>query len=139
MATLRGGKELRRRLKAIRTVFKPLGRTWGEDTVRLASRRVKVRSGKTRRSIRIKNASQRRAAVQATGGARFLEAGAKPHALKARKLTAMKFNASGRPHFAKRVRHPGHRAQPFLRPSGRDALHRLPMLREVLKLWNDAA
>ena len=64
MATLKGAPELRRRLKAIRTVFKPVGRAWADDTVRIAKRRVKVRTGKTQRSIRRKNASQRRASVQ---------------------------------------------------------------------------
>lgn len=136
---LQGSRELRRRLKAIRTVFKPVGRRWGKETVRLASRRVKVRSGKTRSSIRIKNASQRKASVEARHGARFLESGVKPHDLKARRFDAMRFNVHGQPRFAKKVRHPGARKQPFLRNSAREALQRTPLLEELIKLWNGAA
>ena len=139
MATLRGAPELRRRLKAIRTVFKPIGKSWADRTVQLAERRVKVRSGKTRRSIRRKNASQRRASVEARYGARFLEAGAKPHDLRAKKFDAMKFNVRGQPMFAKKVRHPGSPKQPFLHDSAADALEENRMLEELIELWNRAA
>lgn len=136
---LHGSKELRARLRAIKTVFKPVGRQWTEETVRLARSRVQVRTGATRNSIRRKNASMKKASVVATGGARFLEAGVVPHPIKARRMGAMKFNASGLPVFAKRVKHPGSRKQPFLRQSGRDALEKIHILRDLLDLWNRAA
>jgi hypothetical protein len=140
VATLKGTRELRRRLKAIRTVFKPVGRSWAEGTQRLASRRVKVASGKTKRSIRVKNASMKRAAVEARHGARFLEAGAKPHEIRAKRVTAMPLgDRNSQPQFAKRVSHPGARKQPFLRNSGADVLARTPMAEELIKLWNQAA
>jgi len=139
MATLKGSRELRARLRAIKTVFKPVGRQWTDETTRLARSRVRVRSGATRNSIRRKNASMTKAAVVATGGARFLEAGVTPHTIKAKKMTAMKFNASGLPRFAKKVKHPGSRAHPFLRISGRDALSKIDILRDLLDLWNKAA
>lgn len=128
-------------MKAIRTVFKPVGKSWAEKTAQLASSRVKVRSGKTKRSIRVKNASMRKAAVEARYGARFLEAGAKPHEMKARKVQAMTIGsgAAGMPQFAKRVKHPGARKQPFLHKSAQDVLAKSPMLNELIKLWNDAA
>ena len=136
---LKGAPELRRRLRAIKTVFKPVGRQWTDETTRLARSRVRVVSGKTRNSIRRKNASMTKAAVVATGGARFLEAGTKPHPIVAKKMTAMKFNASGQPRFAKKVKHPGSRKQPFLRRSGKDALEKIDMLQELIDLWNAAA
>ena len=136
---LQGARELRRRMKAIRTVFKPVGKNWAEDTKRLASSRVKVRSGKTKATIRVRNASMRRAAVEAREGARFLEAGAKAHDIKARKFEAMKFSTGGLPKFAKKVHHPGAPKQPFLRNSGADALRKNPMAEELIKLWNQAA
>lgn len=139
MATLKGSRELQRRLTAIKTVFKPVGRKWADETVTLAQRRVKVRTGATRRSIRRKNASMKRASVEARGGARFLEAGTKSHELKAKKFEAMKFTSGGLPRFAKRVKHPGMRKQPFLRDSGKDVLERYPLLDELIKLWNQAA
>lgn len=136
---LRGAPELRRRLKAIKTVFKPVGREWTEQTIHLAQGRVKVVTGKTRASIRRKNASLTRAAVEARGGARFLEAGAVPHTIKARRVSVMRFNVRGQPMFAKRVRHPGSPKQPFLRRSGHDALRRIDILRDLIDLWNRAA
>lgn len=140
MATLKGSRELRRRLKAIRTVFKPVGRSWAEGTRDLATRRVKVASGKTKQSIRVKNASMKRASVEARRGARFLEAGAKPHEIRAKRVRAMPLGERhGQPQFAKRVSHPGARKQPFLRNSGRDVLARTPMAEELIRLWNNAA
>jgi hypothetical protein len=136
---LRGSRELRSRLRAIKTVFKPVGAQWTDETVSLARNRVKVVSGRTRASIRRKNASLTRASVQASAGARFLEAGAKPHPIKAKRVSVLKFNLRGQPMFAKRVKHPGARKQPFLRQSGRDALAKLDILRELIELWNRAA
>lgn len=136
---LKGAPELRRRLRAIRTVFKPVGRQWTDETTRLARSRVRVVSGKTRASIRRKNASLTRAAVVATGGARFLEAGTKEHVIRAKRVQALKFNASGQPRFAKKVKHPATRPQPFLRRSGKDALAKLDILQELIDLWNQAA
>jgi hypothetical protein len=135
---LKGARELRARLTAIKTVFKPAGRKWTDKTTELARSRVKVRTGTTRASIRRKNASMVRASVQASGGARFLERGAKPHTIKARRVGSMKFSVGGRTVFAKRVRHPGSRKQPFLIPSGRDALSEMDLLRELITLWNRA-
>lgn len=136
---LRGSKELRARLRAIKTVFKPVGRQWADETTSLARSRVRVVTGKTRNSIRRRNASLTKAAVVATGGARFLEAGTVAHQITAKRVTALKFNAAGRPRFARKVRHPATRAQPFLRQSGRDALQKIDMLRDLIDLWNRAA
>ena len=136
---LKGSRELRRRLKAIKTVFKPVGKSWAEQTARLAATRVEVKTGKTRRSIRVKNASMKKAAVEAKGGARFLEAGTKAHIIRPRRFRALKWNASGQPMFAKKVNHPSTKAKPFLRRSGHDVLERSDMLKELIKLWNEAA
>lgn len=136
---LRGARELRARLKAIKTVFKPVGLRWTKETTQLAQSRVKVVTGQTRASIRKRNASMTRASVQATHGARFLEAGTTPHVIKARRVGSMKFQVGGRTVFSKRVRHPGSRKQPFLRPSGRDALEKISILRELIDLWNRAS
>jgi hypothetical protein len=136
---LKGSRELRARLRAIKTVFKPVGQQWTDETTRLARSRVRVVTGQTRNSIRRKNASMTRASVVASRGARFLEAGTVPHPIKAKRMSTMKFNASGRPVFAKKVKHPGSRKQPFLRQSGHDALRKIDMLRDLIDLWNKAA
>lgn len=137
--SLKGGREIRRRLKAIKTVFKPAGRDWADETVRLARSRVKVRTGKTRNTIRRKNASQKKAAVEARGGARFLEAGTQAHTIKPRKAKVIRFTKGGGPIFTKKVQHRGMRKQPFLHRSARDALGKVDILGDLVDLWNKAA
>ena len=136
---LTGARELRARFKALRQVFKPIGRQWADGTVRRAKGRVRVRSGKTKNSIRRQNATQRKAAVSAGYGARFLDKGTVPHELRARKVRAMKFNVAGRPMFAKRVHHPGAKAQPFLRVSAREELASSDKVDTIIRTWNSVA
>ena len=135
---LHGAKELRARFKALRQVFKPLGRDWADRTVRTAKGRVRVKSGKTRGSIRRKHATQRKAAVVAGYGARFLDKGTAPHAIRAKRFAAMSFphSRTGQPVFTKRVRHPGGRAYPFLRVSAKDELHSSDNINHVIRQWN---
>ena len=136
---LTGARELRARFKALRLVFKPIGRQWADGTVRRAKGRVRVRSGKTKNSIRRQNATQRKAAVSAGYGARFLDKGTVPHELRPKKVRAMKFNVAGRPMFAKRVHHPGAKAQPFLRVSAREELASSDKVDTVIRAWNSVA
>ena len=136
---LRGGRELRQRLKAIKTVFKPVGRRWADDTVKLAKRYVPKRTGKTQRSIRRKNASQKRATVQAVYTARMLMAGSQAHDIRPKRMRAMKFNVAGQPRFAKKVRHPGHGKNDFADRAARQALAANPMAEELIREWNRAA
>jgi hypothetical protein len=135
---LRGTPELRARMRAIKVAFKPIGRNWADDTVRIARNSVKVKTGKTRSSIRVKNASMKRASVQAWWGARFLEQGTKAHDEKPRRKSVMRFEANGTI-FAKRVHHPATAARPFLRRAGETALAKNPMAAELIRLWNDAS
>lgn len=138
---LTGARELRARFKALRGAFKPLGRDWADRTVVAARGRVRVKSGKTRATIRRQNATQRKATVVAGGGARFLDKGTVPHTLNARRFVGMSFphSKTGQPVFAKRVRHPGAKAYPFLRVSAREQLHRSDNVNQIIRLWNRAA
>jgi hypothetical protein len=124
-------------MRAIKQTFKPVGKAWATDTVHLAQQRVPVRTGATRRSIRVRNASQKRAVVVAIWGARFIEGGTRAHDEKPRRKRAMRFHAQGTI-FAKRVHKPATRAQPFLKPSAIDALAKNPMAAELIRLWNAA-
>jgi hypothetical protein len=138
---LSGARELRARFKALRQVFKPLGRDWADRTVSQARGRVRVKSGKTRDSIRLKHATQRKAAVTASYGARFLDKGTQPHQLRAKRFAAMSFahSRTGLPVFTRRVKHPGGRAYPFLRVSAREQLHSDDNIGHVIRAWNRAA
>jgi hypothetical protein len=138
---LRGARELRARFKALRQVFKPLGRDWADRTVRTAKGRVRVKSGATKASIRRKHATQRKAAVVAGRGARFLDKGTTPHVIRPKKFAAMAFphSKTGQPVFTKRVKHPGGRKYPFLRVSARDELRSSENINHVIRQWNGAA
>jgi hypothetical protein len=139
MATLKGSRELKRRMKAIKQVFKPVGKTWADETAERARRYVPKKTGKTAKSIRRKNASMKRATVQAVYTARILMAGSKPHDIRPKQMQAVKFNVAGQPKFSKRVRHPGHRKNDFAERAAEEALAENPMAEELVRLWNEAA
>lgn len=156
MSSLKGGRELRARLAAIRTVFKPVGKAWAQDFRDHAKPVVPVRQGQgpgtlphppghLRGSIRVRNASKRKATVVADYWAYFVDKGPKPHAIPkvtranptGRKLLRFQVGG-GQIVFAKRVRHPGYAGRPFRQRLAEDALRRTPMARMLLELWNRA-
>jgi hypothetical protein len=137
---LKGGRELRARLKAIGQSFKPAGRVWADDTARLAKSRVPVRTGRLRQSIRRRNASQRRATVVAHYTGVILDKGPRPHDIKAKRGRSLVFEGrGGNTIFAPKVRHRGYAGRPFRRRAAVEALERNPMAREAIRAWNAAA
>lgn len=137
--SLKGATQLRGRLRVARLAFKDYGRNlWAPETVRRAKSRVAVRTGKTRASIRIKSATQRKAVVQAAYGARFVESGAQAHDIKPRKKRALKWQARGTV-FVKRAHKGAQGAHPFLRNSARDALLEHGFQDHLVEIWNSAA
>lgn len=136
---LRGSPELRRRLKAIRGVFKDAGREWADDTAKIARTKVPVRTGKTRASIRRRNASQRKATVVGNYPVNFIDAGVKAHDIKPKKHNAMKFEAGGRTIFSKKVHKRATPARPFKKRAGERGLDKVDILKDLLELWNRAA
>lgn len=137
--SLKGGAELRSRLKALKTAFKPLGRDWADDVVNLARPQIPERTGKTRRSVRRRNASQRKATVVANFPINFIDAGAKRHEIKPKKGGRLVFEAGGHTIFAKKVDHPGQRAKPFRKRVANEALRRHPLAAAIVKAWNEGA
>jgi len=141
VSTLVGAPELRARLKAIREVFKPIGREWADEAVLLARSTGPWtdRTGTLRRSIRRKNATQRKAVVVAHYSQYFIDKGTKEHEVAPKRGTVLKWNpTTGGTVFAKRARIPRHAARPFRERVGRDALRRKPMAQTVIGLWNAA-
>jgi hypothetical protein len=65
--SLKGKRELNARLKALRTVFKPIGKAWGKSAVAESRSRIPVKTGKLKRSVRVTSATQirQRAAEEA--------------------------------------------------------------------------
>lgn len=123
--SIQGTAELKARLKAIRQVFKPIGKDWADEAVVLARAAVPVKTGRLQRSIRRQEASQRRARVVAHYTQYFVDAGPKAH-------------MEPRHNYFSKRKHPGYPARPFRARVAREALRRKPMAAQVIKAWNDA-
>jgi hypothetical protein len=139
MSSLKGAPELRRRLKAIKTVFKPVGRDWADETARIAQQMVPSKTGQTRRSIRRRNASQKRATVVGRFPVNFIDAGVKAHDIQAKPMSTMKFGPVGHSVFRKKVHKQRIRARPFKRQAGLEGLRRVDIIGDLIRLWNEAA
>ena len=138
MSKLEGTRELRARLKAIRTVFKPVGREWADRVVVLAKPRVPYRTGKTRGSIRRANATLRKARVTGFYPVNFIDAGTKAHDVKPKSAKVLRFTVGGKPRFAKKVHIPAKAARPFKKDVAQEALRQTDMLGRLISLWNQA-
>ena len=140
MATnLQGAPQLRARLKAIKESFRPIGRKWATSTTRHARTSAPNRTGKGRRSIRVKSASQRKATVVANYYMAILDKGAKAYTIVPRKKPNLVFQAGGRTVFAKKVNKPATRGLGFAGRAARDGLRDNPMADELIRQWNSAA
>jgi hypothetical protein len=137
--TLQGAPELRHRLKAIKQTFKPVGRQWATTTAQLTKPQVPERTGKGRRSVRVKNASQTRATVAAIYYVGILDKGARAHKIEPKRASRLVFQAGGRTVFARKVHKPATRGRGFAIRASRESLRRHPMAETLIKMWNDAA
>ena len=84
--------------------------------------------------------------------AAFVERGTRPHEIRPRNRKVLRFAADagsarlsgsprkgGRVRFAKRVQHPGTRAQPFMVPGAQKALQDVGLKATVISSWDEAA
>ena len=136
--SLKGAPQLRARLKAVRGVFKDVGKRWGDRAAARMRPAVPVRTGRLRRSFRVR-ASQRRAQVRAHYSAFFIDAGAVPHLISPKRSTRLAWERGGQTVFAKRVRHPGVRARPFRAEAAHKALGETAGAQALYDAWNNAA
>lgn len=136
--SLRGAPELRARLKAIRGAFKPVGREWAEETVRLARPHVPVATGKTQRSLRVRNASQRKATVVARFPATFIDRGTKAHDITARRSKALRFQVGGGTVFARKAHKRATSGTHFASRAAKAALRENVSAQVLIQLWNKA-
>ena len=135
---LKGSRELNARLRAIKQTFKPVGKAWADDTVSYARAHVPVKTGKTQQSIRVRNASQRRATVVGRFTVNFIDAGTSEHIEQAKTRKVMRYG-TGTPMFRKRIRHPRVAPRRFKRAAAEYGLKQNPMAVELVKQWNNAA
>ncbi len=152
--SLSGGKALEARFKAMGQAPKVMLGQLGIRGVREAKLLVPRRTGNLGRTIRIGARTARYVEVKAggvreVGYAAAVEFGSKAHVIVPRKAKALAWGGArtlgGRlrsgasaDHFARRVRHPGTKAKPYLRPGLHKALQQLG-LDDIVKAWNGAA
>ena len=152
MIHVEGSRELEARLRAVqRTPKQMLGRL-GLRAVREQKRLVPRKTGNLGRTIHLGSVTTTSATTVA--GARYaaaVEYGTKPHEIRPRRAKALRFPAKGSPTtlggrvkkggafaFAKVVRHPGTKPQPFMVP-GAEAAIRTEGVDVIVTAWNDAA
>jgi hypothetical protein len=128
LGSLKGGPELRARIKAISTVFKPYARKWANSAVDIGKPLVPVKTGRLQGSIRVKSVTQYKAVVSGHYTAYFIDAGAK-HPSKSRKGRNTIFH----PKSGFRMK-----PRPFRVRMATEALRRTPMRDEVVNAWNAA-
>lgn len=138
VATLQGAPQLKRRLRAIRAFFKPAGLAWADETVKVMRSSIPARTGATRRSVRRRNATEKKATVVSSHVAYFIDAGSKAHVIKPRKAARLVFEVGGRTIFARKVNHPRIGARPFRKKAALEGLRRKPLVAALIKEWNAA-
>lgn len=148
--SLKGKRQLKARMEAIGG-RQFLGRL-GLEGVANAKRLVPRRTGNLGRTIRLGTVTDESVQVLAggerkVGYAAAVEFGSRPHEIRPRRKRVLAWSDSrtlggrsrGRPtHFAARVRHPGNKAKPYLRPGVMEAVRRAGV-DIIVTLWNDAA
>lgn len=129
---------LQRRLKAI-SDFSDDMRELGLIAVGEEKRLAAVKTGNMRRQIHIGKITAK--SVETVAGANYsgaVEFGTRPHEIRPRNKKALRFKGRGGITFAKRIHHPGTRAQPFMVPGAERAIERYRFSR-VIDRWNRAA
>ena len=140
MATgLVGGPELKRRLRAVGQVFKAMGKDWATETVHQMRPRVPERTGRLRKSFRVKNVTQKHATVFGHYTAFFVDAGPVPHVIKAKRSKSLVFKAGNRTIFARQVHHRGYGARPFRQRAAEEGLRKTASADVLIKAWTEAA
>jgi hypothetical protein len=135
--TFKGLPELNRRLTALEELG-PLMRDVALTAVAEQKKLAPVKTGNMRRAIhvgRVTNSSAETVAGAKYSG--FVEFGTKAHEIRPRSRKALRWKAAGGVIFAKRVRHPGTRAQPFMVPGARAAIS--SVRDRIIALWDRAA
>lgn len=152
---VRGVPQLQARLKAITpaTMGSRLMQRLALSTVREAKLLVPRRTGNLGRSIHVASVTETEARVEAGAAyAGYVERGTRPHEITPKARLALRFAASpagarltGTPRkgaavvFAKRVHHPGTKAEPFLLPGAQKAVSAAGLASQIVQDWNAAA
>lgn len=137
--SLKGSREFKARLRAISAVPKPIGKAWGKDAVAELRARTKRRTGKTARSYRIGENTERQTTIEGSIVADFLDAGTKAHDETAKNAKTLRFNSGGQTFFRKKVHKPRTAGHHFKRAAALRALEKNRPSKQVIDAWNEAA
>lgn len=117
----KGVVELSRRLElmgkiAPKTVDDFLVQQIAKPAVEEMRAEAPVKSGKLRDSLDYQHPTQHKIIIGSFGVeyAKFVAEGTKPHVIRPKNASALKFQIGGRTVFAKSVKHPGTKANPFM-------------------------
>ena len=149
---IQGIPQLRARITAITPNAKLL-RTIALSAVREQKILAPRKTGNLARTIHLGAVTPSRAETIASADyAVHVEQGTRPHVIRPRNRKALRWAADagsarlsgaprkgGRVRFAKRVQHPGTKAQPFMIPGAQKAVEGAGLKATVIKAWNSAA
>lgn len=139
MSSLQGAPQLRARLKAIRTVFKPMGQTWTVEATRRARSYAPRRTGALAASIKPKNVTLRKATIFGKWYSTFVKFGSREHDITATGKT-LKFDVQGGTIFRKKVHKRAIRPNnAWATRAAQEARDKISGLADLIKLWNSAA
>lgn len=144
MASIRiqfkGLPELKRRVDALDDLG-PLMRELALEAIGEQKRLSPVKTGNLRRTIHVGRVTARSAeTIAGANYARHVEFGTRAHEIRARSGKTLRWKVPGGVRFAKRVRHPGTKAQPFMVPGAEKAIAGIGGLRDrIIAAWNKAA
>ena len=150
--TIKGIPQLRARFKAIEP-NRDMMRNLALSAVREQKLEAPRRTGNLGRSIRIGAVSAKEAETIATAAyALYVHEGTRAHEIRPKNKKALRFPANGGSatlsgrvrsggavRFAKRVRHPGTKANPFMLRGARKAIENTGFAKLIVERWNRAA
>jgi hypothetical protein len=135
--TLRGAREFRHRLEAIRHTAESVAQDWADEDVRRVRSEIQRRTGETAASVHVESVTLEGARVVGSPVVNFLASGTKAHIEVPTNAQAMRFVIGGRTIFSKRVNHPATKGNPSIRQAAGDALRGFSDA--LYRLWNKAA
>jgi hypothetical protein len=116
-------------------------RTLALSAVREQKLEAPRRTGNLGRTIRIGRVSASEAeTIAGASYAIYVHEGTRPHVIVPRKAKALAWKGTGgKVRFAKRIRHPGTKANPFMLRGARKAIENTGFAKFIIGRWNSAA
>lgn len=159
MSGVEGADALYRRFEALRQgkAERMILGQFGLLAVGYAKAKAPRKTGNLRRTIRVESVDEREQTVRVVAGgsrevgyAAMVEFGTRPHVIVPRRRKALAWGGARRlsgslrkgaspTRFARRVRHPGTPARPYLVPGAEQALREVGLADAVVRAWDDAA